>query len=382
MIDFSMTEEQQLLMDSIAELIEQQFPEEYFKTHDEEKKYPQEFMTALAENGISLLGVPEEHGGIPVDYTTQMLALMEISKHGAPAFLITNGQCIHSMLSFGSKEQLKKTADATIETGNPAFALALTEPGAGSDSNSVSTTFTRKNGKVYLNGQKTFISGAVEYPYMMVLTKDPAGTDPQKSFTLWWVDSKKPGIKINPLPKIGSKILSCCEVYFDNVEVDESDMVGEEGNGFTHVMQNFEIERLIAAARVTGTAECALADAARYANQRIQFGKPIGFNQMIQEKLALMQVKTENMRNLVLKVSWQADQGESLRTSAALAKLYCTRTAMEVLDDAMQIFGGIGYTDDCRVSRFWRDARNERIGGGTDEIMIYIAGRQILKAYK
>ncbi|EAV0171511.1 acyl-CoA dehydrogenase [Salmonella enterica] len=381
-MDFSLTEEQELLLASIRELITSNFPEEYFRTCDQTGTYPREFMQALAENGISMLGVPEEFGGIPADYVTQMLALMEISKCGAPAFLITNGQCIHSMRRFGSAEQLRKTAESTLATGDPAYALALTEPGAGSDNNSATTTWTRKHGKVYLNGQKTFITGAKEYPYMLVLARDTEPKDPKKAFTLWWVDSNKPGIKINPLHKIGWHMLSTCEVYLDNVEIDESDRVGEEGMGFLNVMYNFEMERLINAARSTGFAECAFEDAARYANQRIAFGKPIGHNQMIQEKLALMAIKIENMRNMVLKVAWQADREESLRTSAALAKLYCARTAMEVIDDAIQIMGGLGYTDEARVSRFWRDVRCERIGGGTDEIMIYVAGRQILKDYQ
>lgn len=168
----------------------------------------------------------------------------------------------------------------------------MTEPGAGSDNNSATTTYTRKNGKVYINGQKTFITGAKEYPYMLVLARDPEPNDPKKAFTLWWVDSSKPGIKINPLHKIGWHMLSTCEVYLDNVEVEESDMVGEEGMGFLNVMYNFEMERLINAARSTGFAECAFEDAARYANQRIAFGKPIGHNQMIQEKLALMRLRS------------------------------------------------------------------------------------------
>lgn len=381
-MDFSLTEEQELLRESIRDLINREFPEEYFKKCDETGTYPKEFMKSLADNGISLLGVPEEYGGVPADYVTQMMALMEISANGAPAFLMTNGQCIHSMLRFGSPEQLRKTAENTMETGDPAYSLALTEPGAGSDNNSATTTFTRKNGKVYLNGQKTFITGAKEYPYMLVLARDPEPKDPKKVFTLWWVDSKAKGLTINPLHKVGWHMLSTCEVYLDEVEVQESDMVGQEGEGFNHVMYNFEMERLINAARSVGFAQCAFEDAAKYANQRIQFGKPIGHNQMIQERLALMAVKLENMRNYVYKTAWQADRHESLRTSAALCKLYCTRTSMEVLDDAMQIMGGIGYTNDSRVSRFWRDVRCERIGGGTDEIMIYIAGRQILKAYQ
>lgn len=381
-IDFSLTEEQELLLASIRELITTEFPEEYWRTHDEKSTYPREFMKALAENGISMLGVPEEFGGIPADYVTQMLALMEVAKCGAPAFLLTNGQCIHSMLRFGSPEQLKKTAESTAATGDPAYSLALTEPGAGSDSNATATTFTRRNGKIYLNGQKTFITGAAEYPYMLVIARDPEQQDPKKAFSLFWVDAKKPGIKVNPLHKIGWHLVSTCEVYLDNVEVEESDMVGEEGKGFLNVMYNFEMERLINAARCTGFAECAFEDAARYANQRIAFGQPIGFNQMIQEKLALMAVKCKNMRNMVLQTAWQADRKESLRVTSSLAKLYCARTALEVIDDAIQIMGGLGYTNDARVSRLWRDVRCERIGGGTDEIMIYIAGRQILKAYR
>ncbi|EFC2109087.1 TPA: acyl-CoA dehydrogenase family protein, partial [Escherichia coli] len=177
-MDFSLTEEQELLLASIRELITTNFPEEYFRTCDQNGTYPREFMRALADNGISMLGVPEEFGGIPADYVTQMLALMEVSKCGAPAFLITNGQCIHSMRRFGSAEQLRKTAESTLETGDPAYALALTEPGAGSDNNSATTTYTRKNGKVYINGQKTFITGAKEYPYMLVLARDPQPKDP------------------------------------------------------------------------------------------------------------------------------------------------------------------------------------------------------------
>ena len=381
-IDFTMTEEQELLLSSIRELINNEFPEEYFRTHDEEGKYPREFVKALAENGISLLGVPEEHGGIPADYVTQMLAIMEIAKCGAPAFLMTNGQCMHSMIHFGSPEQLRLTAESTSTTGDPAYSLALTEPGAGSDNNAATTTWERKDGKIVINGQKTFITGAAEYPYMLVLARDPKCEDPKLAFSLFWVDAKAPGVKINPLHKIGWHLVSTCEVYLDNVVVEEKDMVGEEGKGFLNVMYNFEMERLINASRCTGFAECAFEDAARYANQRIAFGKPIGFNQMIQEKLALMKVKCMNMRHLVLSCAVQADRKESMRETAALAKLYCARTALEVIDDAIQIMGGLGYTNDARVSRLWRDVRCERIGGGTDEIMIYIAGRQILKAFR
>ncbi len=194
-MDFSLTEEQELLLASIRELITTNFPEEYFRTCDQNGTYPREFMRALADNGISMLGVPEEFGGIPADYVTQMLALMEVSKCGAPAFLITNGQCIHSMRRFGSAEQLRKTAESTTKRVIPPMP-GIDGTSAGSDNNSATTTYTRKNGKVYINGQKTFITGAKEYPYMLVLARDPQPKDPKKAFTLWWVDSVSPALRL------------------------------------------------------------------------------------------------------------------------------------------------------------------------------------------
>ena len=178
-MDFSLTEEQELLLASIRELITTNFPEEYFRTCDQNGTYPREFMRALADNGISMLGVPEEFGGIPADYVTQMLALMEVSKCGAPAFLITNGQCIHSMRRFGSAEQLRKTAESTPETGDPAYAPALTEPVL-AQITTVPLPLTRVKRQGLHQRTKTFITGAKEYPYMLVLARDPQPKDPKK----------------------------------------------------------------------------------------------------------------------------------------------------------------------------------------------------------
>lgn len=380
-MDFSLTEEQELILGSIREMISREFPEEYFKQCDRGHTYPAEFMKALAANGITLLGVPEELGGTPADVMTQMLAIEEVGRMGAPAFLLSGAHNIHNMLGFGSAEQLRKTVEVVGETGIPAFSLAITEPQAGSDNNMLSTTYTRRNGKVYLNGQKNFITGAADYPYMLVVARDPNGTDPKRCFSLWWVDAKAKGLRLSPMHKVGWRMVSNCEVFFNDVELDESDLVGEEGNGFMHLMKNFEIERLTISAYSLGPAICAFEDAARYASQRVQFGKTIGSYQLIQDKLTNMAIKIQNMKNYVYRVCWEEDNEMSLRLSSAMCKLYCSRAAMEVIDDAMQIMGGVGYTEECRIGRLWRDIRVSRIGGGTDEIMTYIAGRQIVKQY-
>lgn len=196
--------------------------------------------------------------------------------------LITNGQCIHSMRRFGSAEQLRKTAESTTETGDPAYATALTER-AQAQTTTVPLPLTRVKRQGLYQRTENLYYRCERVPVYAGAGARSATERSQKAFTLWWVDSSKPGIKINPLHKIGWHMLSTCEVYLDNVEVEESDMVGEEGMGFLNVMYNFEMERLINAARSTGFAECAFEDAARYANQRIAFGKPIGHNQMIQK---------------------------------------------------------------------------------------------------
>ena len=380
-MDFRLTEEQELLLASVREMMQRDFPDEYFRKCDLDRRFPVEFMTAMAENGISLLGVPEEFDGVPADMLTQILIIEELARMGGTGYLLTNALCVHNMVSWGSRDQLEKTVESA-QKGIPAYSLLFTEPQAGSDNNLLATTATRSNGKVYLNGQKTFITGARDFPYMLVLARDAEPKDPKRCFTMWWVDPQAPGVKIQDLVKIGWHQISNCEVYFDNVELEESAMVGKEGYGFIHLMKNFEIERLVIAAYACGMARCAYEDAVRYANQRQQFGQSIGQFQMIQEKIVDMAIQIENMHNFVCKVAWQNDNNETLRISSALCKRFCAKTAGEVIDAAMQVMGGVGYTEDVRISRLWRDVRITRMAGGTDEIMVYIAARQILKEYE
>lgn len=380
-MDFRKTEEQELLLESLREIIARECPEEYVRECDEKGLYPERLTKALSDNGFSMLGVPEEYGGTPVDTLTLMLVAEEIAKQGAPAYIFGSALQIHNMLSFGSEEQKRITMEY-VKKGEKAFCLGFTEPQAGSDSYAISTTFTRKNGKVYINGHKTFISDAARCPFMLCMTRDFSVTDLSRAFTMWWVPMNAPGVRIERLRKIGWRMIDNCEVYLENVELEEKDMVGQEGCGFLHLMENFEVERLLMAASVLGMAECAFEDAVRYANNREQFGKRIGSFQLIQEKITYMALKIENMRNLVYKCAWEKDNGISIRISSALAKLYCAQAANEVIDDAVQIMGGLGYMTDTRVARLWRDARIFRIGGGTDQIMIHIAGRNILKQYR
>lgn len=385
-MDFSLTEEQELLLEGLDELMSRTCTPEYLRECDEKGVWPQEFTDALMENGFGLLGIPEGYGGTPVDTVTLMLVSERICKNGAPIYVFGNVCSLVDMIKFGNEEQ-KAQCFAEVAKGNPGFVLGFTEPQAGSDSSALAATFKRMgDGKVVINGHKSFMTNAQNSKYMLCLARDadqnPDEFDAMHAFTMWWVPMDAKGVTIEPLRKIGWHMGNTCEVYLDGVELEEKDLVGVEGAGFMQSMANFEVERLLACAQSLGAAECAYEDATRYATQRMQFGKPIGRQQLIQEHIVDMYTKIENMRGLVYKTAWEIDNEIPVQVDSAVAKLYCGRSACEVIDTALQVMGGIGYTEDCRIARLWRDQRVYRIGAGTDEIMIHIAGRAIQKLFK
>lgn len=376
-MNFRLTEEQELLLESVREFMAQECSDEYMRQCEEEGRPPVELFKKMVDAGFGLLGCPESVGGTPVDNLTLMLTKEEFLRLGGPMQCLTNIFHLDMMEAFGTEEQLQ-CCMANINEGRMAFCSGFSEPQAGSDTHAILTSYERRdNGKIVINGHKTFISSAALTTHMACLARDFQHEG--DFFTMFFVPMDAPGVKISPLKKLGWHMNPTYEVYLEDVEVEEKDIIGREGDAFKQLMKNYEMERLMMAVTVLGMAECAYEDAARYANQRVQFGKPIGSRQLIQEKIVRMKIKIMNMKNLCYQCAWEKDNGISIRNSSALCKLYCAQAGNEVIDDALQIMGGLGYTDDCRISRLWRDARNYRIGGGTDEIMIHIAGRGLLK---
>ncbi|MHB8074758.1 acyl-CoA dehydrogenase [Desulfosporosinus fructosivorans] len=381
-MDFNRTEEQELLLESLTELIAREVSEDDVKTWYKEHAVSEKFNKAFIESGFGFLGIPEEYGGTPADITTLMLVSEELTRLTCATIpLLSNILNMYDVVEFGTPEQIKLTLDITKETGDPAFLLAISEPQAGSDNSRMTTTAVRKNGKVYINGSKSFITHGGVAKYSLVFAKDENSDLDNRAISMWLFPSDTPGVKFAPLQKIGQTTSQFCEMYLDNVEIDESCLVGEPGKGFLQLMKNLEVERLLICSFSLGLAQAAMDDAAAYAGQRSQFGQPIGRFQMIQQKLTDMEIKIMNMRNMLYEAAWKKDNGMSIKLESALAKRYCCMTATEVCSEAMQIFGGLGYTTETRVSRAWQDARGWQFAGGTDEIMVHIAGREILKKY-
>ncbi|MEG0323724.1 MAG: acyl-CoA dehydrogenase family protein [Raoultibacter sp.] len=378
-MDFKKTEEQELLLESLRTAYERGHFEDYFKQCDENHEFPDKAVEVLVEAGFPSLGIPEEYGGTEVDIMTQVMVAEEAHSLGWPSLCWINFSTeVDDILAFGNEAQQKAILECALQGKKP-FTLGFTEPQAGSDSAAMATTATKRDGKVYINGTKTFNTSADRAPYMLCMARSGINESPYKDFSMYLFPMDRAGITISKLNKIGNNMCGTYEVYLEDVECEESDLVGVECQGFYQLMKNFEVERLTMCAANVGMARCAYDEALKYAAQREQFGKAIGSFQLIQEKLVDMKIKIENMQNMLYKYAWMKDNGESISVESSLLKRYSGQAAFEVIDDALQIMGGIGYTHDCRIARLWRDQRVYRIMAGTEEIMVHTAGRALVK---
>lgn len=377
-MDFALTDDQALMVSTVRQLMARESWEVYFAECDDRHEYPERFVAELAQLGVDTILLPEENGGLAAGWTTVAAVWEELGRLGVPTYVLYQLPTLETVLRVGTQEQSEKIL-SFLGTGKQIWNFAMTEPGAGSSFAAMATTYTRRDGKVYLSGHKTFITSSAHVPYLVVMARD---ADDMAQYTEFFVDMSLPGITTEPLEKLGLRMDSCCEIYFDDVELREEDMFGGEGEGFARTVADFDLERFLVAACDYGWALCAFEDAARYANQRVQGGEAIGRYQLIQEKFANMKIELTNMRNMVYEVAWKADNGLLGKGDASMAKLYCTRAAAQVVDDAIQVLGGIAVTGNHRVARFYRDLRVERISGGTDEMMILTVGRAALKDYR
>ena len=380
-MDFSFTDEQELLKESIAEFCERYVDEKDIPAMYENHGTPHDLDMAYLEAGFGLMGLPEEYGGIPCDMVTLgMLTEEFVHNAGFTAPYLNATLALRDMVDFGSDEQIKMCFDAYQETGKPIFSLGFSEPGAGSDNQNMSSVARRQpDGTYLLNGQKTWVTNGENFPLVLLIAKDEDPSRDNREMSMWLVPLDTPGLTTAPLHKIGQQIMPFCDMYFDDVVLTEDMRVGKKGEGFKNLMKNFEVERLTICAANVGMARCAYDEAVRYAGVREQFGKTIGSFQLIQEKIVDMKIKIENMQNMLYKTAWKKMNGESIMIDSSLVKRYTGQAAFEVIDDAMQIMGGIGYTHDCRISRLWRDQRVYRIMAGTEEIMVHTAGRALIK---
>lgn len=230
-MDFKRTEEQELLLESLRTVMERGDFEDYFKECDEKHVFPQKAADALVEAGFASLGIPEEYDGTPVDILTQVMVAEEAHALGYPSLCWINFSTeVDDILTFGNPEQQKAVLEYAVQGKKP-FTLGFTEPQAGSDSAAMATTATKRDGKVYINGTKTFNTSADKAPYMLCVARSGINESPYKDFSMYLFPMDRPGITTSKLSKIGNNMCGTYEVYLQDVECDESDLVGEECQG-------------------------------------------------------------------------------------------------------------------------------------------------------
>jgi alkylation response protein AidB-like acyl-CoA dehydrogenase len=373
---FIFTDEHEQLRDSIRRFVVKEFQphaEEW-----EETTFPNWVFERMGELGFLGLDKPEEYGGQGGDYYSS-LVLAEEMVH-AHCGGLGMGIAVHTdmamppILAFGTEEQKQEWVVPAIK-GSKILCLGITEPDAGSDVAGIKTRAVRDGEDYVINGSKTFITNGHRADVIVLVTKtDPdAGYD---GFTLFLVPMDAPGvIREQKLVKLGMHASDTALLAFQDVRVPASAVLGQVGKGFYHIMWELQGERLIGAAGSVAGAQHVFDRTLQYATERHAFGRAIGHFQVIRHKFAEMATKIETARQMVYTTAWRSQNGEYPVREISMAKLYASRIAVEVADECIQIHGGAGYMKEYGIERSWRDLRLNRIGAGTDEIMLEVIGR-------
>jgi citronellyl-CoA dehydrogenase len=344
----------------------------------EETTFPDSVFRRMGELGFLGLDKPEAYGGQGGDYYSALVLAEEIGHSNcgglAMGIAVQTDMAMPPILAFGTEEQKQQWAAPAI-AGTKILCLGITEPDAGSDVAGIKTRAVRDGDEYVINGSKTYITNGHRADVIVLVTKtDPdAGYD---GFTLFLVPMDAPGvIREQKLKKMGMHASDTALLAFQDVRVPASAMLGQEGRGFYHIMWELQGERLIGAAGSVAGAQRVFDRTLVYAKERTAFGRAIGNFQVIRHKFAEMATKLETARQMVYMTAWRQQNGDYPVREISMAKLYASRIACEVADDCLQIHGGAGYMKEYGIERAWRDLRLNRIGAGTDEIMLEVIGR-------
>jgi alkylation response protein AidB-like acyl-CoA dehydrogenase len=346
----------------------------------EENTFPDWVFERMGELGFLGLDKPEQYGGQGGDYYTS-LVLAEELVHAhcgglAMGLAVQTDMAMPPILAFGTEEQKREWVVPAIQ-GKAILAIGITEPDAGSDVAGIKTraVLDEATGEYVINGSKTFITNGHRAHAIVLVTK----TDPDAGhggITLFLVPMNLPGvIREKKLVKLGMHASDTALLAFQDVRVPASAVLGEIGKGFYHISWELQGERLIGAAGCVAGAQHVFDRTLQYAKERTAFGRPIGNFQVIRHKFAEMATKIETARQLVYTTAWRFQNGEYPVREITMAKLHAARISVEVADECIQIHGGNGYMKEYGIERSWRDLRLNRIGAGTDEIMLEVIGR-------
>lgn len=373
---FHFTDEQQMMRKMVQDFAHKEVLPE-IERMEQEERFPVELIKKMGELGIMGIPIPEKYQGAGMDYTSYIIAIHELAKVSATLGVILS---VHTsvgtnpILFFGTEEQKEKYVPK-LATGEYLGAFALTEPQAGSDAKNLKTTAKLDGDHYILNGSKVFITnGGAADVYITF-----ARTSPDE-ISAFIVEKDTEGFIIGKQEKkMGLHGSNTVQLTFEGCRVPKEQLLGNVGDGFKIAMANLNKGRVGIAAQALGIAEAALEHATKYAREREQFGKPIAHNQGISFKLADMATQVEAAKLLVYQAASLIEQDLPCVKEASMAKMYASNTAMKVAIDAVQIFGGYGYTEEYPVERLFRDAKITQIYEGTNEIQHIVISNNLIR---
>ena len=377
-MELTFTEEQLMMRSMVRDFAKSEI--EPFIERMEQGEFPREIIKKMGELGLMGITIPEKYGGSEMDFTSYVIAINELSKVSAVVGVILS---VHTsvgtnpILYFGNEDQKQKYIPK-LASGEYLGAFCLTEPSAGSDAGALKTKAVKKDGHYVLNGSKVFITNGGEADVYIVFASTDASQG-SRGISAFIVEKDTPGFIIGKDEhKMGLHGSRTVQITFEDMKIPVENLLGEEGEGFKIAMANLNTGRIGIATQALGIAEAAFEAAVGYAKERVQFGKPIAANQGVGFKLADMGTAVEAARLLVYRAANMRDQGLPCGKEASMAKLFASKTAVDVAIEAVQVFGGYGYTEDYPVERYFRDAKITEIYEGTSEIQRIVISKHLM----
>ena len=386
-MNFELSEEQLLIRESVVKLCAD-FPDDYWSKKDTEHEFPWDFYEAMAEAGWLGIAIPEAYGGSGRGITEASLVLEEVAASGAAMNGATSLHLtifgMHPVVKYGS-EEMKQKYLPRVAKGDLHVAFGVTEPDAGTDTSSI-TTSARLEGDNYLvKGRKVWTTKALQSEKVLLLvrtTDKDAAESKTGGMTLLLADLRRDEVSISPIDKLGRNAVATCEVVYDDLPVLLSDRVGEEGKGFRYLLDGLNAERILIAAEALGIGRAAMVKAVAYANERVVFGRPIGKNQGVAFPLAEAKMRLDAAELMIRKASWLIDNGQPCGAEANMAKWLAADAAFFAADRAVQTHGGFGYATEYHVERYWREARLMKIAPISQEMVQNFVSEHVLELPK
>lgn len=370
------TEEHRIFRDSLRRFLEREITP-HVEEWEEAGIVPREAWKKMGEQGYLAMGVPEEYGGPGADFLYSVIVTEEMTRtnHSGLAAALHSDIIVPYIQSFASEEQKHKYLPGCV-SGDIITAVAMTEPNAGSDLAGMKTTAVEKGDEIILNGQKTFISNAINADLVVLAARDPHTEDPHRAVDLYLVEAGTPGFeKGKQIKKAGWHSQDTGELFFNDCRIPKENRLGEKGSGFLKLMLKLQQERLVCAIGAVAGAEYMLELTIKYCKERTAFGKPLSKFQNTQFEIVEMATEVRLGRTFIDKLVADHMEGREIVVDVSMAKYWTTEMASRVADRCVQLFGGYGYCEEYPIARAWRDIRVTRIFAGTNEIMKVIAAR-------